>query len=75
MRVPVVGIRGIPLMPCKPVKARFLLKEGKAKPKRNKLGLFSIQLTYEQEPDNQTLVPSGTSRREDKQTSNPPQEE
>ena len=43
-------------MPCKPVKARLLLKEGKAKPKRNKLGLFSIQLTYTQEPNNQTLV-------------------
>ncbi len=56
MRVPVVDIRGIPLMPCKPVKARLLLKDGKAKPKRNKLGLFSLQLTYEQEPDNQTLV-------------------
>ncbi len=43
-------------MPCKPAKARLLLKSGKAKPKRNKLGLFYIQLTYEQEPDNQTLV-------------------
>ncbi len=43
-------------MPCKPVKARLLLKSGKAKPKRNKLGLFSIQLTHTQEPDNQTLV-------------------
>ncbi len=56
VRVPVVDIRGIPLMPCKPFKARLLLKSGKAKPKRNKLGLFYLQLTYEQEPDNQTLV-------------------
>lgn len=43
-------------MPCIPPKARLLLKEGKAKPKRNKLGLFYIQLTYEQEPNNQQLV-------------------
>ncbi|GAC1615391.1 MAG: hypothetical protein NVS4B11_02280 [Ktedonobacteraceae bacterium] len=43
-------------MPCTPLKARLLLKEGKARPKRNKLGLFSIQLTYMQEPDNQPLV-------------------
>ena len=34
----------------------MLLKEGKARPKRNKLGLFYIQLMYTQEPDNQSLV-------------------
>src|SRR5882762_10856250 len=43
-------------MPCTPAKARHLFKSGKAKPKRNKLGLFYVQLTYEQEPDNQPLV-------------------
>lgn len=43
-------------MPCTPPKARILMKEGKAVPKRNKLGLFYIQLTYSQEPDNQPLV-------------------
>lgn len=43
-------------MPCTPPKARHLLKVGKAKPKRNKLGLFYVQLTYAQEPDNQPLV-------------------
>ena len=43
-------------MPCTPPKARLLIKEGKARPKRNKLGLFYIQLTYTQEPDNQPLV-------------------
>lgn len=43
-------------MPCTPAKARHLLKAGTAKPKRNKLGLFSLQLTYEQKPDNQRLV-------------------
>lgn len=43
-------------MPCTPAKARHLFKSGKARPKRNKLGLFYVQLTYEQEPDNQPLV-------------------
>jgi len=56
MRIPVVDSRGVPLMPCTPPKARHLLKEGKARPKRNKLGLFYIQLTYTQEPDTQPLV-------------------
>jgi RRXRR protein len=56
MRVPVVDMRGIPLMPCTPPKARALLKAGKARPKRNKLGLFYLQLTYVQEPDQQRLV-------------------
>jgi hypothetical protein len=43
-------------MPCSPPKARALLKAGKARPKRSKLGLFYIQLTYVQEPSNQSLV-------------------
>jgi RRXRR protein len=43
-------------MPCTTAKARHLLKEGKAKPRRNKLGLFYVQLCYEQEPANQSLV-------------------
>jgi RRXRR protein len=43
-------------MPCTPAKARHLFKSGKARPKRNKLGLFSVQLCYEQDPDNQPLV-------------------
>ncbi len=56
MRIPVVDTRGVALMPCTPAKARHLFKSGKAKPKRNKLGLFYVQLYYEQEPDNQQLV-------------------
>ncbi len=56
MRIPVVDSRGIPQMPCTPAKARHLFKSGKARPKRNKLGLFYVQLTYEQESDNQPLV-------------------
>ncbi len=51
-----VDTRGVALMPCTPAKARHLFKSGKARPKRNKLGLFSVQLIYEQEPDNQPLV-------------------
>lgn len=43
-------------MPCTPAKARHLFKQGKAKAKRNKLGLFYVQLCYEQDPDNQLLV-------------------
>jgi hypothetical protein len=43
-------------MPCTPAKARHLFKSGKARPKRNKLGLFYVQLCYEQEPANQPLV-------------------
>jgi hypothetical protein len=56
MRIPVVDGRGIALMPCTAPKARALLKAGKALPKRNKLGLFYVQLTYVQEPNHQRLV-------------------
>ncbi len=56
MRIPVVDTRGVPLMPCTPAKARHLFKSGHAKPKRSKLGLFYVQLTYEQEANNQPLV-------------------
>ncbi len=56
MRIAVVESRGVQLMPCTPAKARHLLKAGKAKPKRDKLGRFYVQLCYEQEPDNQLLV-------------------
>jgi hypothetical protein len=43
-------------MPCTPAKARHLFKRGKAHPRRDKLGLFYVQLCYEQEPDHQPLV-------------------
>lgn len=56
MRIAVVDSRGIPLMPCHPAKARLLCKSGKARPRRNKLGLFYVQLCDVQEPDNQPLV-------------------
>src|SRR5215469_8292626 len=56
MRVPVVDARGIPWMPCTPPKARALLNAGKARPRRNKLGLLYLQLAYAQDPSNQRLV-------------------
>ncbi len=56
MRVAVVDSRGVALMPCTPAKARHLLKRGLARPKRNKLGLFYVQLCYEQQPNNQALA-------------------
>src|SRR6266478_6198803 len=56
LRIPVVDTRGVALMPCTPAKARHLFKGGLARPKRNKLGLFYVQLCYEQQPDNQLLA-------------------
>lgn len=56
MRIPVVDNQKRPLMPCTPAKARILLKSGKARPMRNKLGIFYLQLNYQQEPANQPLV-------------------
>src|SRR5215467_13140161 len=56
MQVPVVDARGVPLMPCTPPTARAVLNAGQARPKRNKLGLFYVQLTDEQTPTNQPLV-------------------
>ncbi|MGB4251772.1 MAG: RRXRR domain-containing protein [Candidatus Methanoculleus thermohydrogenotrophicum] len=56
MRVPVLDTNRRPLTPTTPARARLLLKQGKAKPYWNKLGIFSIILTYAVEPDNQPLV-------------------
>jgi len=45
MRVYVINKNGNPLMPCKPAKARHLLRDGKAKViKRNP---FTIQLLWD----------------------------
>ena len=43
-RVFVLGVEGKPLTPCKPKRARELMKQGKAKPKWNKFGEFGIQM-------------------------------
>ena len=55
-RVPVVDADGKPLMPCTPAKARTLIKQGRARPRRSKLGIFYIQLNYRQRPNNQILA-------------------
>lgn len=44
-RVPVVSADGKPLMPTTAKKARLMMRDGIAKPRRNKLGLFYIQMT------------------------------
>lgn len=49
-RVPVVSIGGQPLMPTTPAHARIMLRDKVARPRRNKLGLFYIQM----------LIPVGT---------------
>ena len=46
MLVHVLNKHGQPLMPCKPQKAKKLLKAGKAKPAKGKTGYFTIQLLY-----------------------------
>lgn len=56
MRIPVVDVKGRPLMPCHPARARLFIKRGKALPKWNKLGIFYVQLTYEVEPNNQIVA-------------------
>lgn len=43
-RVPVVSVDGKPLGPTTPAKARIMIRDGIAKPRRNKLGLFYIQM-------------------------------
>ncbi len=43
-RVPVVSVDGKPLMPTTPRKARLLVRDGLAEPRRNKLGLFYIRM-------------------------------
>ncbi|MBR8838102.1 MAG: RRXRR domain-containing protein [Stigonema ocellatum SAG 48.90 = DSM 106950] len=45
-RVPVVDQKGRPLMPTTPARARKWILLGKATPKRNKLGVFYVQLTH-----------------------------
>lgn len=46
-RVPVLHQDGTPLMPCKPAKARKLLRGGKAVKRWTREGVFYIQLTFE----------------------------
>lgn len=54
-RVPVLSSAGMPLMPCRPVRARRLINEGKAAAKWRK-GFFYIQMTVETGLNTQTTV-------------------
>jgi hypothetical protein len=56
MRVPVLDTNRTALMPTTPARARLLLKQGKARPYWNKIGIFCIILTYDVTPDNQPLL-------------------
>ena len=56
MRVPVLDTHRNQLMPTTPTRARLLLKQGRARPYWNKLGIFCIILTYEVTSANQPLV-------------------
>lgn len=49
-RVPVVAMDGTPLMPTTPAHARIMLSDGVARARRNKIGIFYIQM----------LIPVGT---------------
>jgi len=55
-RTPIVDIEDTLLMPCTSARARLLLKTGKALAKRNKLGMFYLQLNRAVDITNQPLV-------------------
>jgi hypothetical protein len=55
-RVPVVSVDGKPLMPCKPSKARKLIRGGQAVGKWSRLGVFYIQMTRDVGNETQPVV-------------------
>lgn len=55
-RVPVVGYDDKPRMPTTPARARKWIKIGKAIPKRNKLGVFYVQLTQDSGDNVQPII-------------------
>jgi RRXRR protein len=55
-RVPVVGLDDKPRMPTTPARARKWIKTGKAIPKRNKLGVFYVQLTQNSDDNTQPII-------------------
>ena len=54
-RVPVLHRDRTPLMPCKPAKARKLIRDGKAIKRWTREGVFYIQLTFETSKDTQPM--------------------
>ncbi|MBE9212662.1 RRXRR domain-containing protein [Plectonema cf. radiosum LEGE 06105] len=61
-RVPVVSKNGKPLMPTTPARARKWTSHGKAVGKRNKIGVFYVQLLREPSGYNTQEIVAGTDR-------------
>jgi hypothetical protein len=61
-RVPVISSEGKPLMPTTPARARKWLKAGKAVPKRNKLGVFYVELVAESSGSSVQPIVAGVDR-------------
>lgn len=61
-RVPVISPKGIALMPTTPARARKWIKSGKAVGKRNKVGVFYVQLLREASGHETQEIVVGTDR-------------
>ncbi|NJR19834.1 MAG: hypothetical protein HC785_32040 [Calothrix sp. CSU_2_0] len=61
-RVPVISPDGKPLMPTNPARARKWIKSGKAVGKRNKVGIFYVQLLREPSGHETQKIVAGTDR-------------
>ncbi len=59
IRVPVLNPDGSPAMPCKASRARRLVRDSKAVGKRNKLGIYYIQLIDEPSGRNKQPISAG----------------
>ena len=55
-RVPVVSMDDKPLMPTTPGNARIMIRDGVAKPRRNKLGLFHVRMTIPTRTETNPMV-------------------
>lgn len=61
-RIPVVSLLGKPLMPTTPARVRKWIRHGKAISKRNKVGVFYVQLLREPSGYNTQEIIAGTDR-------------
>ncbi|MDJ0737622.1 MAG: RRXRR domain-containing protein [Nostocaceae cyanobacterium] len=61
-RIPVISPNGKPLMPTRPARARKWIKSGKAIGKRNKVGVFYVQLLREPSGYDTQKIVCGTDR-------------